>query len=75
MKSSCLICFDSQEVAERIEIDLELLGITGIEDKLQVGVPVPEHIDLETMRESWRWWWKMMKYAWNMCIYIYVWIY
>ena len=54
MKSSCLICFDSQEVAERIEIDLELLGITGIEDKLQVGVPVPEHIDLATMRESWR---------------------
>ena len=33
-------------MAEKIEIDLELLGITGIEDKLQVGVPVPGHIDL-----------------------------
>ena len=30
-----------QEVAEKIETGLELLGITGIEDKLQVGVPAP----------------------------------
>ena len=32
--SSCVV-----QVAERIERDLELVGITAIEDKLQDGVP------------------------------------
>lgn len=27
------------ELAEQMESDLELLGVTGIEDKLQDGVP------------------------------------
>lgn len=32
---------DGEELAEQIEVNLELLGVTGIEDKLQVGVPEP----------------------------------
>lgn len=37
-----------KEVAEKIETGLELLGITGIEDKLQVGVPA-------TWPHNWYW--------------------
>lgn len=37
-----------EEVAEKIETGLELLGITGIEDKLQVGVPDA----IEKLREA-----------------------
>lgn len=31
----------TKELAESIENRLELLGVTGIEDKLQLGVPAP----------------------------------
>ncbi|CAK9018579.1 unnamed protein product [Durusdinium trenchii] len=37
-----------EELAEQIEVNLELLGVTGIEDKLQVGVPDT----IEKLREA-----------------------
>ncbi|CAJ1432169.1 unnamed protein product [Effrenium voratum] len=37
-----------EAVAERVELGLELLGVTGIEDKLQVGVPDT----IERLREA-----------------------
>lgn len=40
--AACAVAFNSPcvlQVAERIERDLELVGLTAIEDKLQDGVP------------------------------------
>lgn len=55
----------TKELAESIENRLELLGVTGIEDKLQLGVPAPGTVKttklelekaqdaIEKLREAW----------------------